>query len=149
VTDDAGTSQDLSASLALSSRFVADQRARVRDGVSPLTDPLLISFGSSVSAIGSGSGNFQLDLDPHSGLARLTIAADADRGDLAAATSVARGIIAGHNLDPRVNIANVMVVSSVAMNAGRQAGTLPSNALSTYQPADPERSEAIQLDVTV
>jgi hypothetical protein len=121
----------------------------VRDGVSPLTDPLLISFGSSVSAIGSGSGNFQLDLDPHSGLARLTIAADADRGDLAAATSVARGIIAGHNLDPRVNIANVMVVSSVAMNAGRQAGTLPSNALSTYQPADPERSEAIQLDVTV
>lgn len=149
VTDDAGTSQDVSASIALSSRFVADQRARVRDGVSPLTDPLLISFGSALSAIGSASGNFTLDLDPHSGLARLTVAADADRADIAAASSTARGIIIGRNLDPRVNIANVMVVSSVAMNAGRQAGAVPSNALSTYQPADPERSEAIQLDVTV
>jgi cyclic lactone autoinducer peptide len=48
-----------------------------------------------------------------------------------------------------VNIANVMVMSSVAMNAGRQAGASPSNALSTYQPVEPERSEAIQLDVTV
>ena len=149
VTDEGGSSTDVSASIALSSRFVADQRARVRDGVSPLTDPLLISFGSTLSAIGSGSGNFLLDLDPHSGLARLTVAADADRGDLAAATSAARGIIAGRNLDPRVNIANVMVVSSVAMNAGRQAGAVPSNALSTYQPVEPERSEAIQLDVAV
>jgi len=149
VTDDAGTSQDVSASIALSSRFVADQRARIRDGVSPLTDPLLVSFGSAVSSISSGSGNFRLDLDPHSGLARLTVAADGNQSDIASATSMARGIIAGLNIDPRVNIANVMVVSSVAMNAGRQAGSAPANALSTYQPVDPERSEAIQLDVTV
>ena len=149
VTDDAGTSQDVSTSIALSSRFVADQRARVRDGVSPLTDPLLISFGSALSAIGSGSGSFLLDIDPHSGLARLTVAADADRADISAATSMARGIIAGRNIDPRVNIANVMVISSVAMNAGRQAGAVSSNALSTYQPVEPERSPAIQLDVTV
>ena len=62
---------------------------------------------------------------------------------------MARGIITGLNIDPRVNIANVMVVSSLAMNAGRQAGSAPPNAVSTYQPAEPERSESIQLDVTV
>ena len=146
VVDESGAIQDITASIALSSRFVADQRARVRDGVSPLTDPLLISFSSS---IGSASGSFMLDLDPHSGLARLTVAADAERAEVAAATSMARGIVSGLNIDPRVNISNVMVVSSVAMNAGRQAGASATGGVTSFQAREPERDEAIQLDVTV
>jgi len=144
VTEADGSTQNLSMSIALSSRFVADQRARVRDGVSPLSDPLLVSFGGALDALASGGTSFGLDIDPHSGIGRLTSAAESNDSSLANA----RGLATAGAFDPGVNIGTVMAVSTVVANASRSLFAPRTDPANSYR-VDPEREESIQLDVSV
>lgn len=147
-TDENGAARDLALSLSLSTRFVAEQRARVREGLSPLADPLLVSFGGTTGSTASGT-SFALDLDPHSGLARLTLAADADASQVATATAAARSIISARNLDPQVNIASVVLMASAAFNSVRAAvAPISTPGLDRDRESD-ERRDTVNLDVTV
>lgn len=136
-------SQDLSISVALSARFVADQRARVRDGVSPLSDPLLVSFGGALDALKEGTTSFGLDVDPHSGIGRLTPTESST-----ASMATARGLATAGGFDPGTNIGTVMAMSTVVANGARPLFAPRTDPATSYRPV-PERDESIRLDVSV
>jgi hypothetical protein len=138
-----GAGQDLSMSIALSSRFVADQRARVRDGVSPLSDPLLVSFGGALDALHAGTNSFGLDVDPHSGIGRLTPTESS-----IASMATARGLATAGAFDPGTNIGTVMAVSTAVANSARPLFAPRTDPATSYRPV-PDRDDAIKLDVSV
>lgn len=146
VTEDASR-QDLTMSLQLSDRFVADQRNRVRNGIPPLSDPLLITFGGNVSSLSNGASSYAVDLDPRSGIARVTVGVDAVPADVQGAISAARLLVGSQPLSPTAGIPTIVVATAVTMANSFVADRPPR--LDAYRPVNDERTEAIQLDVSV
>lgn len=145
VTGSDGARQDLTVSVTLSSDFVADQRARVRDGRSPLADPLLISVGNSLDAMRSGATNFDLGLDKVADVARLNVAPEASRTNLIADAESDRAAVT-RSLDPAA-VKNAAALSAAGAFATRPyVSPLPSTG---YRPLKQERTEAIKLDIAV
>lgn len=145
VTSADGSRQDLTVSIALSSEFVADQRARVRDGRSPMADPLLISVGSTMSSVRNGATRFELTVDPASDVARLSVAPETTRSNVIAEADSDRVAVA-RTLDPAA-AKNAAVLS---VGGAFSARPLVSPLAATgYRPVKQERTEAIKLDIAV
>lgn len=145
VTAADGSRQDLTVSIALSSDFVADQRARVREGRSPMADPLLISVGSTMPWMKQGATTFELGLDPGAGVARLSVAPEVTPSNLAAEADSDRAAVS-RTLDPAA------VKNAAALSVGGAFASRPlvsPLAATGYKPLKQERTEAIKLDIAV
>lgn len=144
VTAPDGTRSDVSVSLALSTGFVTDQRTRVREGRSPLTDLLLISVDSALDALRSGVTDLGLEIDPTVGIARLTPAPDAARAVVV--PSASDRPVAVTELDP------AMLRNAAALSAGGAFVTRPlvsPLATAGFRVLERQRSDAVTLDISV
>jgi hypothetical protein len=113
-----GTQHDLTVALHVSGEFAADQADRAKQGIPRPSDPLLLTFGGTFSALTGKSTTFSLELDTHSGVARVTVGTDTDADGADTAASIARRIAVAHRSfnDSRRDGTIVVVNKSIAMN---------------------------------